>query len=254
MNQMNSLTKVQYVIEKEKVRLQVRKTHLAKRGQQDIETENLLQRLSDMEQYIDGRMAEIIQQHPAYPWFSRVKGIGKENIGKVIGLIRVKPEQGLRKIQDSEDWELVDLPYAQTISAVWKFCGYAVDDGHAPRREKGTKLTYNNTLRSMCWRLGTSLMRGRGKFYEKYLAFKQMYQQRYISNGWQIVPKKDDPENKIISEGHIHNMALRKMIKLFLACLVIVWREAEGLPPTKPYVIDKLGHDSYIDPWNMVDK
>jgi len=58
----------------------------------------------------------------------------------------------------------------------------------------------------------------------------------------------------MISEGHIHNMALRKMIKLFLVCLWVVWREEEGLSVTKPYAIDRLGHNSYIGPWEMVDR
>jgi len=256
MDQLNSLTKVQYVIDKEKVRLQVRQTHLGKRGERDLETEQLLERLTDMEKYVDGRIAKILEGHPAYPWFSRVKGIGKENIGKVVGLLRIKPEQGLRKIEgtDPPDYEMVDLPYAQTISAVWKFCGYSVENGHAPKKTKGEKLSYNNTLRSMCWRLGSSLMRARGNFYEIYLKNKEMYRQRYQNAGWCIVAKKDDPEHLIISEGHIHNMALRKMIKLFLACLFLTWREAEGLPATKPYAIDQLGHDSYIDPWNLVDR
>jgi hypothetical protein len=49
-------------------------------------------------------------------------------------------------------------------------------------------------------------------------------------------------------------MAVRKAIKLFLACLWLVWREAEGLPISKPYAIDKLGHNSYIVPWKMIDK
>jgi len=26
------------------------------------------------------------------------------------------------------------------------------------------------------------------------------------------------------------------------------------LPVTKPYAIDKLGHDSFIDPWSMTDR
>ncbi len=65
--------------------------------------------------------------------------------------------------------------------------------------------------------------------------------------------KRYEPEG-IISAGHVHNQALRKMIKLFLACLWLKWREAEGLPVTKPYAIDKLGHNSYIDPWEMVDR
>ena len=44
------------------------------------------------------------------------------------------------------------------------------------------------------------------------------------------------------------------MIKLFLACLWLEWRKGLGLPETKPYVIDKLGHESFISPETMCDK
>jgi hypothetical protein len=49
-------------------------------------------------------------------------------------------------------------------------------------------------------------------------------------------------------------MALRKMVKLFLACLWLEWRKAEGLPLTKPYAIEQLGHDSFISPEEMCDR
>ena len=58
----------------------------------------------------------------------------------------------------------------------------------------------------------------------------------------------------VIWVGHLDTMAVRKMIKLFLACLWLVWREAEGSPLTKPYALDRFGHDSFIDPWEMLDR
>jgi len=255
-------------IEKLRVASEVRRSHLAKQGKQDPETDELHKRIKDLEDYVDGRVAHLIQSHPAYPWFSRVKGIGKENIGKVVGL--------------------VDITKAPTISSLWKFAGFAPDkEGKAMRRVKGGgKLEYNSQLRSMCWRLATSLKRAQGKFYEYYIKEKGKYTKRFLSQGYKILPtpqgkwvctncgaswgKKRDItpccgkpviEKKLREEppgviwlGHLDMMALRKAIKLFLACLWVVWREAEGLAVTKPYAIDKLGHDSYIDPWEMVDK
>lgn len=54
--------------------------------------------------------------------------------------------------------------------------------------------------------------------------------------------------------GHLDAMALRKMTKLFLSCLWLVWREAEGLPTRDPYPIERKGHTSLISPWEMVDR
>lgn len=230
-------------IEKLRVATQVRQTHLKLKNRTDPETNELLERLKQLEDYVDERVAKIIINHPAYYWFSQVKGVGKENIGKVVGLI--------------------DISKAETISAVWKYAGYAVENGKAPKRIKnGGKLAYNSQLRTMCWRLGTSLLKGGGKFYEVYVAEKQKLNSRFVHSGYKIVkaaqlPKKDgkhyEPEN-MISEGHIHNMAFRKMVKRFLSCLWLVWREAEGLPIREPYVIEKMGHTHFVSPWEMVDR
>lgn len=253
-------------IEKIRVRSQVRQSHLALQGRCDEETDNLIAELQRLESYTDGRIAKLLMSHPAYPWFSRVKGIGKENVAKVIGP--------------------VDIQRANTISALWKFAGFAVEGGHSPKRVKGEKLSYNSQLRSMCWRVAVSLMRAGGVFYEYYTHEKEKYHQKYANQEIKIIPTpagkwmcencgeswknkrdvsvccnnqfiiqklKEEPAG-IIYEGHLHNQALRKMIKLFLACLWLVWREAEGLPVTKPYAIEQLKHDSFINPWDMVDK
>jgi len=246
MDSLSSLTDAGLTIEKLRVQLQVRLSHLNLNGRRDKETEDLFQKTAELEKYVDGRISKLIKTHPAYPWFSRVKGIGNENIGKVLYSIRIKP-----------DPENPELPYADTISSLWKYAGFAVEDGKAPKRLKGEKLSYNSTLRSMVWRLAGSLLKAKGKFYEYYLNEKNKYIARFTSEGYKIVPQNKMPKtsnDKYISEGHIHNMALRKMSKLFLSCLWLEWRKAEGLPITKPYAIDKLKHDSYISPEQMCDR
>lgn len=257
MDTLSALVDATLAVEKIRVRTQVRQSHLKLQDRNDPETDALAERLTDIEGYIDGRIASILKTHPAYGWFSQVKGIGKENIGKVVGQVRVKPEKGTDK-----EGNVIELPYADSISALWKFCGFSVENGVAPKRAKGEKLSYNSQLRSMCWRLGSCLLRAQGKFYEYYLSQKERYKQSYVNRGWQIIPATSLPlkdgkryeSEGIISEGHVHNQALRKMIKLFLACLWLEWREAEGLPVTEPYAIGKLGHNSMIRPAEMVDK
>ncbi|MBA7665097.1 hypothetical protein ES703_73163 [subsurface metagenome] len=265
---LTTMVEAALAIEKLRVASEVRQSHLALQGKQDPETDELHQRLKDLEDFADGTVARLIQGHPAYPWFSLVLGVGRENIGKVVGPI--------------------DIERAKTISALWKFAGEAPDkEGKAMRRVKGGgKLEYNSQLRSMCWRLASSLKRARGKFYEYYLKEKDKYTERFLNQGYKILPtpqgkfvclncgasgaKKRDIglccnnpsiEKKLREEppgviwlGHLDAMAVRKMIKLFLACLWLVWREAEGLPITKPYAIEKLGHSKAISPWEMVDR
>jgi hypothetical protein len=291
MKSLNALVNATLVIEKLRVASEVRQSHLKLQGKTDPETDELHKRLVDLEAYVDGRIARLLESHPAYPWFSRVKGIGKENIGKIVGMVRVAPEM-------RDDTE---LPYADTISALWKFCGFSVEDGRAPKRVSGEKLSYNSQLRSMCWRLATSLERAglrhhcgecgvifggtdkktgkprekcpkcgsanlsliaTTKFTQYLLQQKERYEQRYLNSGRHIVPAAQLPKvngkkvetTEYISEGHVHNQALRKMIKLFLACLWLEWRKGEGLPLSTPYAIGKLGHSSIIKPEEMVDR
>lgn len=236
------------------LRLQIRLSHLKKQGKDCVHTQNILDRLAPVEDYISKEITNQLKLHAAYPWFSRVKGIGNENIAKVIGLVRVAPENGI---------EGDELPYAQTISALWKFAGYAPVNGQAMKKNKGKKLEYNATLRVMCWRLGSSLLRAKGKFYDYYNAQKYRYEQRLINEGKTIVPAaylpKDEQNkrtetDKVISEGHVHNYALRKMIKLFLSCLWLEWRAGLDLPVTEPYAMDQLKHNSIIKPEDMIDK
>jgi hypothetical protein len=244
------------MIENARVRLQVRQSHLKLQKRKDPVADKLLTAVGGLEEDIDKIVSDLLNEHPAYPWFSQIKGVGKENIGKVIGLI--------------------DIEKADTISSLWKFAGYAVDpDGHAPRRVKGKKLEYNARLRTMCWRMASSLLRAKGSYYKYYLSQKELLEIRKRNEGFSIVPAAKLPRKKIakrgsdgavqvkdkreessnvISEGHIHNMALRKMIKLFLAHLWLVWREEAGLPLTKPYAIDKMKHKSFITAYEMVDK
>lgn len=296
-------------IQKLRVAAEVRLAHLRKNGREDPETKKLHKRQVSLEKFIDGEIAKLTGTHPAYPWFSRIKGIGKENIGNVVGLIDI----------DKDD----------TASSLWKFAGFDVQNGKAPKRQKGVKLTYNSQLRSMCWRLGSSLLKAGlrqrchkcghlfgsdhdykndpydegcpkcgstifsqvavSKFAEYYVKEKEKYYQKYTNKGFKIMPtpsgrvcpecgkevkekatkycpnivngekcgtlltKKQEPEG-VIFEGHLHNMALRKMIKLFLSLLWVTWRKAKGLPTRVPYPKEYLGHDHMFSPEDLCDK
>ncbi len=226
-----------------RIATQVRKSHLEKNGRSDPDTDELLRYVGALERFLDDKVENYVLNHPAYPWFSRIKGIGRENIAKVTGLI--------------------DIQEDDTVSSLWAFAGYSVKNGKAPRRVRGTKLPYNALLRTMCWRVGGSLMKAKGKYYDYYLEKKLRYTNRFLNEGFTIVPSSELPTDKdgkmyeppgIVSEGHIHNMALRKMIKLFLSHLWVVWREAEGLSTRSPYVEEHLKHTHITSPQEMLDR
>jgi len=237
------LVKTQLSVEKLRVAVQVRNTHLAKRNRRDPDTCELEEQLQKLEKFIDGKVGGYIDLHPAQPWFSLIKGIGRENIAKVIGLI--------------------DIEKVTYVSSLWKWAGMHVVDGKSPQRKGGQKIEYNAQLRTMCWRLIRAFCLAQNKYYDWYIKEKSKYQRKFLEKGWKIIPASELPKDKngkkyepegIISEGHLDNMAKRKMIKMFLEHLFRVWREALGLPATKPYVLEHGGHHRYYSPWDFVDK
>lgn len=182
MDILSTLVDASLATERVRIQTQIRKSHLALDGRDDPETDKLLEREIDLEEYVDGRVAIFVNQHPAAPWFLRVRGIGKENIGKVVGPI--------------------DILKCTSVSTMWKFAGYAPvpvdvtckkcekvftpvfepapededvrrDVARCPkcgtmnavkwvaekRIKGGGKLHYNSQLRTMCYRLGTSILR-----------------------------------------------------------------------------------------------
>lgn len=264
-------------IEKSRVATQVRQSHLKLQNKVDPETNELLEKLVEVEKYLDGRIGRLIEAHPVWPWASRVKGVGRENLAKIVGLM--------------------DIEKVSKVSSIWKFAGFHVVDGKAPKPKLGEKLEYNKQLRSMCWRLAGAILKagirqycvkcgeqrpakvqgiepicqcgGREfeskpetRFAEYYFRQKNSYEARYRKQGIKIVPTAQLPKEKgkvyeppdMISEGHVHNQALRKMIKLFLSCLVVFWKDELQQPLRPLYVMEKLGHQDLITPEEMTDR
>jgi len=240
---------------------------LGRHQYQDEQIDTIYAHLVGLEAYVDGEIAKKIEDHPAWPWFSRVKGVGDENIAKIVGLL--------------------DISKAPHPSSFCMYAGFAPDeDGKSMKRVKGEKVRYNQQLRSMCWRLSVGLKMAQGVFYDYYIKEKEKYLGRFANQGIKVLPtpagkyvcancgesftKKpgiadccnNQKISKVVREepagvmwlGHVDNMAVRKMIKLFLICLHIEWAIAVGLPAPTPYPIGQLGHSHIITPEEMTDR
>lgn len=252
----SALANALYFIQKARVASQVRKTHLAKRDETCSVTEEVLTRTGDVEFWLNDRVKMYVQAHPAYPWFKNVKGIGDLNIGKVVSLIRIKPDEN----DPEKKW-------ANNISSLWRFAGMAPGkDGRAERPVQGQKLHYNMILKSMCWRLAKSLIRAKGPYYKFYLEQKKKILARLKKEGYTVIPSLELPTEKdpktgkkkhvekdgFFGLGHADGMAQRKMIKLFLSHLWMEWRKAENLPVSKPYAHAIQGHTDYRPPEDFI--
>jgi hypothetical protein len=213
-------------------------------------------------------MNTALKGHPCWPWLKAVKGIGPTLACKL--LARLDPVK------------------ATTPSAFWMYCGLATVPGERytcttcglvrdwpagynvtgkhqalnstkpcsgalvkvagtedgvrvamPKPAKGQKAGYDQYAKKVMYLVGTGFLKVPGS------KFEQVYRQERA---------KLDRERVGWPDGRKHLTALRKVEKLFLALLWVVWREAKGLPVTEPYAIAHMGHSpaSKINPWDMV--
>jgi hypothetical protein len=140
----------------------------------------------------------------------------------------------------------IDIYKAKYVSSLWRFSGLDVAEdlkGRSRRKEHlreyeytnkdgevKTKLgiTFNPILKTkLIGVLGPSFIKQQGDYAEIYYNYKN-----------RLINRDDLKEAKPI---HIHNMAIRYMVKQFLADLFIEWKNIKGLPVPLPYHEAKLG-------------
>lgn len=172
--------------------------------------------LADAEKQLAKMMNELVKQHPAWEWLSQVRGIGGVLACELLGLL--------------------DINRARHVSSFWKFCGLAVVDGERDRLKKGEKAPYSKRAKTVCYLIGESFLRSNSPFRRVYDDARVHYEATH-------------PEWTPL---HQHRAAMRKMEKVFLACLWIVWRKELGLPTELPYAHEHLGHKQLYSPEDFI--
>jgi len=114
----------------------------------------------------------------------------------------------------------------------------------ADRNLPGWVSSQNKALKSSVWLCGDQFVRQRTPVYrdiydQEKERLRIMYPERIKTNG-----------RVQYNDGHLHAMAMRKARKIFLQHLWLVWREAEGLPVSVPWIISIGGHQDLIPPPN----
>lgn len=174
-----------------------------------------LPRLVQEENFYEAQLRDMVSEHPAWAWASKVKGAGLTTIGRIIGK--------------------TEINRVTTCSKMWAHCGFGLNgDGTRQRKRAGEQINYDAQLQSTCTMLGESLMKQGGPYYDYYLEQKELHAD--------------------LKPAHRHNRAFRHMIKLFLSHFWQTWREAEGLPAPPPYAFGILNHPEghLITPRDMV--
>ena len=125
----------------------------------------------------------------------------------------------------------------QYVSSLWRHCG--LDPDGAKGKVKGEKISYSPKLRVLAWKISDSFVKQRTQPYRGIYDAEKARQLSLKEHEADLAPK---------SLLHADKRARRKMVKVFLQHYFIISRQLKGLPITKPYAHDKLGHTHYIEP------
>ena len=133
------------------------------------------------------------------------------------------------------------------VSSMWRYCG--LDPQGAKGREKKVKLTYNPKMKTLMWKISDSFVKQRTQpyrtLYDETKHIESVLMEKY---GKDVEIKLgDNLKTTCKSKLHVEFRARRKAVKLFLQHYYVVARTIKGLPLTKPYVEEKLGHTHIIE-------
>lgn len=126
----------------------------------------------------------------------------------------------------------IDIYKANSISGLWKYAGFGVVNGEHERIQENEKPPYNSTLKAVCCELSRQLLKVNSPYAGIYYRCRDNY--RFKHSDW--------------TEAHMHQAALRKVAKIFLSHLWTVWRELEGLPTERAWILNHPNHTHELKP------
>ena len=176
-------------------------------------------------------IGKALKSYPIWTqWLEGVRGCGPAMAGVIISEIDISKAQypsSLHKYAglDVAPDENGNMAGRSRKAAHLVDAQYVTATGEESTRKS---ITFNPFLKTkMVGVLGSSFIKLGGTYRDIYDGYKNRLQNR--------------PDLTDESKGHIHNMAVRYMIKMFLIDLHREWRKLEGFAPTVPYHVAKLG-------------
>lgn len=196
----------------------------------------------------DVRQAMISAGHelgPVWDWVTSIKGLGAGGLAaQLLALID-------------------DIALCDTVSALWRYAGLGVVDGHAEKNARGEAAHFNARLKGVCYNISVSFITAQTPVYIDIYYAERMVQKRAHpqpicskcgaqgekrDGHWHCVACSASGKKISFTPLHLHNRAWRMMMKIFLQHLWVVWREAEELPVSEPYAQAILHHTQIIAP------
>ncbi len=189
--------------------------------------------LIGMEKDMEIDIAPVIHKHPLWVHFLvNVKGCGEMMAAVIITQF--------------------DIHKAPMVSNLVSFSGLAPGKD---RKVKGKKCSYNQFLKSkLCGVLGSRFLMSKSVPYSGYYYNHKARLENsdvMVEERIKLADRKGELKGKTVRDVkwkdaypiHIHQAAIRKMIKEFLKDLYVAWRELEGLPIREPYSKEYLGKE-----------
>lgn len=105
------------------------------------------------------------------------------------------------------------------------------------RRTPGYQSNWNDRLKVLGWKAGASFVKQTSK--SKY---RKLYDKIKADEHKRNPTRKKINGKTLYNDGHKHNRAMRKVVKIFFAHLWQTWRRQQGLETTEPYAKQLLGH------------
>lgn len=188
-------------------------------------------------------ISKIVIQHPMWDaFFKDIKGCGPLMAAVCIGYFDIH-----RARYPSSFWKYAGLDVVVNTDGVAE--GRAkrhieeveyIDKDHRIKTKRG--ITYNNYLRSkLIGVLGPCILKLSRTKLEDGTSLPTGYAKAYYDYRHRIENRPVN-EDKPLTPRHIHNMAIRFMVKQFIRDFWIVWRKYEGYDIGQPYYeVAKLG-------------
>lgn len=246
LNDLGLVVRQFYTIQDQRKAMSNRLQAYHKLGYHATHAGSVFDEMVELESHIGDVVTTMVVKEPIYEaWLRQVEGVGPILSAAIIARIG-------------------SVDRFETISALWAYGGLHVVDGRAPKRRKNEVANWDAELRTLiAFKVPKQFIKATSSFgrelYDQYKAFYESVHDARCpvwSHPEVTVNKagtKATVDGKGCSrKGHIDNMAMRKVGKVFLANLWVAWRDLLGLSVTEPYAAKLDGHSHIIQPWDWV--
>ena len=138
-----------------------------------------------------------------------------------------------------------DIERFANVSKLWKYFGYDVRNGEAPKKKRGEPSSWHHKARSLMFLVSDQFIKQRTPVYREIYDIEKERQLKRHQEGGCEKCNKQKTANK---PGHPDAMARRKAIKIFLQHYWVSYRKLKGLPTNRPWILEHGGHTNYIAP------